>query len=365
MTKYDPPTSPVCFLSEPIDRTAGRDPGGTWLARELSDHGMVVYRPAGAWSGGNHHPAAVEGINRAVLATADVLVADLRGDFRTYGVPMEIEAHTARDRIAVVLWPAAIPRSVSLQANQHVVWAETANEAAALAADYGHIAWKQRTDAAKWCEQYGQPRVPELRLRTALGAARPSRAYDDDAGIDLITAVDTEIPPGGFVDVPTTVIGVQPPGDSWLMITGRSSTLRKHGLLVPLAVIDSGWRGPLFAGVWNLGAETVKVKAGDRLAQVIAIHNRTADLWITTGPEVPLDEHERGLNGFGSTGRGSIPQALELPEGTDAATTPVSWPSSTAVHTQEWGGMPYDPAPLAELPTNPLTPVVDTERTVG
>lgn len=357
MTRYDPPSAPLCYLAEPIDRAQGIAAQGTWLARELAEHGMAVFRPAAAWHGGNHHPAAVEGINRATLSAADVLVADYTSGIPTIGVSMEVQSHTDQDRIAVVVWPVGMPRSVSLQANRNVVWADTANEAAALAADYGHISWKRRVDAARWCGEYGQPKMPELRLRTALGAAQPARAYSDDAGIDLITAVDTEIPPGAHVDVPTTVIGVQTPGDTWLMVTGRSSTLRKHGLHVPLAVIDPGWRGPLFVGIWNLGTETVLAKAGDRLGQIVAIHNRTAELLITTGNGVELDPHERGLSGFGSTGRGGAPTEPQKTTATDGAAPLFEMPPLAMTPAA-------DPPHLADIHGMPGA-VRETERAVG
>lgn len=303
--RYDPPTAPLVYLAEAIDRASGPSRTGYSLAHGLAAQGCAVYRPAGAWSGGNHHPQLVEQYNRNTLREADVLVADFTSGVSSIGMPMEIETHTARSKTTVVLWQHGVPRSVSLQANPRVLWATTVNEAVELAADLAHIRWKARTDLG--ISHWGPPKLDELRLQTALGAPEPQRAYPDDAGIDLVTAVDTEIPPGRFVDVPTTVIGVQPPADSWLMITGRSSTLRKHGLHVPVAVIDAGWRGPLFAGVWNLGTETVTVRAGDRLAQVIAVHNKTAELALVTGNDIGLEPHQRGLNGFGSTGQGGTP----------------------------------------------------------
>lgn len=350
MNRYDPPSAPLCYLAEPIDRAVGLSPQGRGISRDLAELGLAVFRPAGAWTGGNHHPSLIERINRQALDVADVLIADYTSGIPTIGVSMEIEAHTARDRIAVVLWQHGVPRSVSLQANQNVVWAETASEAVALASDYGFMRWKANVDYRNTLK------MPELRLQTALGAPEPKRAYRDDAGIDLITAVDITIPPGAHVDVPTTVIGVQTPDDTWLMVTGRSSTLRKHGLHVPLAVIDPGWRGPLFVGVWNLGTEPVQVHAGDRLGQIVAMPNRTADLLVMTGNGIELDPHERGLNGFGSTGRGATPGPT-APEAVTAlaAAAPQTPPAVTYQASgmqYDWGSAGGQQAPLAELPPN-------------
>ena len=126
----------------------------------------------------------------------------------------------------------------------------------------------------------------------------PTRGYDDDAGLDLYAAYDYEIGPNEFVDVASGV-KIDIPNGLWAMITGRSSTLRKKGLLVNPGVIDAGWTGELFAGVKNLTDHTVEVSAGDRLAQLILLPAPVIGLEPVWG-KVPTKE--RGENGFGSTG---------------------------------------------------------------
>jgi dUTP pyrophosphatase len=123
------------------------------------------------------------------------------------------------------------------------------------------------------------------------------RAHPGDAGLDLFCSEEATIAPGQFVDVPLGV-SVEIPHGYWAMLTGRSSTLRKRGLLVNQGVIDQGYRGPLFAGCWNLTDETVVVPRGDRVAQLILL-----PLW--TGNPVAvlhLNESSRGSSGFGSSG---------------------------------------------------------------
>src|SRR5690625_7173646 len=39
--------------------------------------------------------------------------------------------------------------------------------------------------------------APDLRIQVAPGASMPTRAHTDDAGLDLASAEDLEIPPGG------------------------------------------------------------------------------------------------------------------------------------------------------------------------
>lgn len=141
-------------------------------------------------------------------------------------------------------------------------------------------------------------------LDTLLGQPKlPTRAYNDDAGFDLYTSERTEIPAGAFIDIPTN-IAIELPYWAWGMLTGRSSTLRKRGLLVHTGIIDPGYRGELYAGAFNLTGETVVVEAGERVAQFIIIQNATAEVDIELlGPDESFNPHPRGEQGFGSSGQ--------------------------------------------------------------
>lgn len=145
--------------------------------------------------------------------------------------------------------------------------------------------------ATPGCEHVSTPTGPQHIL--------PTRGYADDAGLDLYVSQDVEIGPHQFVDVPCGVKADIPQG-LWAMITGRSSTLRARGLFVSTGVIDAGWTGELFAGVQNLTPHTVRVSAGDRLAQLILLPAPVTGYEPTWG-KVP--EKERGTRGFGSTGQ--------------------------------------------------------------
>lgn len=291
MTPNHPTTAGLVYYGEPIDLAAGPGHAGYQITRALADLGMTCFRPATAWAGGNHNPLFVERINRETLYTADAVIADFSTGRPTTGLPMEVEAATARGIPVVVLVNDQQPRSVALQANQlcHFTasWQESADLAYKLAEQHWAGSGPNPADMLKVLLTEGQTAVP-------------SRGYPDDGGVDLTTSETTVIEPGTFADVPTTISGVQLPPWSWGMITGRSSTLRKRGLLVPTAVIDAGWRGPLFAGAMNMTAEPVKVEVGERIAQLIIMNNDTAR--VTIRQVQRLDPHERGLRGFGSSG---------------------------------------------------------------
>lgn len=126
----------------------------------------------------------------------------------------------------------------------------------------------------------------------------PVRKYDGDAGADLITSEEVTIEPGSFRDVPTGIRLGLPPG-YWVRICGRSSTLRRRGLLVAEGVIDNGYTGPIYAGIWNLTDEPVTIRVGERVAQMIL--HRVVEADYREAGEV-MSSDGRGHNGFGSSG---------------------------------------------------------------
>lgn len=129
----------------------------------------------------------------------------------------------------------------------------------------------------------------------------PRRKYDNDAGFDLYTSRDIWLWPFSHADIHTDIRVALPPG-FWGRITGRSSSVRR-GLLVSEGIIDTGYRGELYFGVLNLRPWPRKVKAGERLAQLI-LHNHPCERveWYYVKPN-ELSSSERGGKGFGSTGR--------------------------------------------------------------
>lgn len=143
---------------------------------------------------------------------------------------------------------------------------------------------------------------PVLRVKPHSAAdldRTPSQAKPGDVGLDLYVSEARTIGPGDFVDVPCGV-SVRLPDGYWALITGRSSTLRRRGLLVANGIIDTGYTGPLFAGVQNLGRQDVHVDAGERLAQLILLPNVADRLVVQVTSE--LGDTPRGATGFGSTG---------------------------------------------------------------
>lgn len=94
-----------------------------------------------------------------------------------------------------------------------------------------------------------------------------------------------------------TGIRLEMPDNIWSTIAARSSSSSKL-LITPDSVIDAGYRGELFAVVFNLGYTDYVVQEGERLVQVI-FHERI----LAKLEEVErLNDSDRGESGFGSTG---------------------------------------------------------------
>ena len=119
-------------------------------------------------------------------------------------------------------------------------------------------------------------------------------------GFDLVVREDTHVEPWEIALVPCNLIVQVPPG-YMLLVTARSSTPRRKGLLVPhgVGVIDQDYCGPedeIRAQVLNYTAGPVLVARGERIAQAILMPIARAEL--VEDDELPPES--RG--GFGSTG---------------------------------------------------------------
>jgi len=128
-------------------------------------------------------------------------------------------------------------------------------------------------------------------------ATIPGRAHPDDAGLDLVSVDELDLPPqsGRLV---RTGIAVAIPQQHVGMIADRSS-MAKKGLKTAGGIIDAGYRGEVMVVLWNLGRETAHISRGDRIAQLLVIPIATP----AVNQVETLDSTGRGAGGFGSTGK--------------------------------------------------------------
>ena len=288
--------SPVCYLAHPIDLRDDFEPiNADYVRGLLREAGFVVYSPARAFqtpSDAGLSPK-VHRVNQVAVNQADALVA-LYPEDKGIGTAMELQQAVSRE-IPVLVITRAAERSWVLTG-----LAESERVRVVRYPGKGeHFQWL-RGAVDQW------PKVRQvlpLPFQVQDGAQLPTIAYPGDAGFDLYALGQHLIEPGEFVDVPCGC-SVQLPAGVWGFLIGRSSTLRKHELLVNPGIIDTGYRGSLYAGVRNMGPEVFEVKHGMRLAQLIPLPN------LASGPEIDLaptsvrrlDESARGVAGFGSSG---------------------------------------------------------------
>jgi dUTP pyrophosphatase len=137
------------------------------------------------------------------------------------------------------------------------------------------------------------------------GADLPLPAYQSAhaAGLDLMAAVPADTPvtiaPGGRTMIPTGIAVALPPGTEG-QVRPRSGLAARHGVTVlnSPGTIDADYRGELQIILINCGSESFVVSRGMRIAQFVI-----APVLRATIAEIPqLDETERGIKGFGSTG---------------------------------------------------------------
>jgi len=132
-------------------------------------------------------------------------------------------------------------------------------------------------------------------------AELPAYAHgpDEDAGMDLRAVEDVLLEPGVPQAVPTGLAVEIPPG--WEgQVRPRSGLALKHAISMPNApgTIDPGYRGELKVILINLGREPYRVRAGDRIAQLVVAPYAAVE-W----EEAELNESRRAAGGFGSSGR--------------------------------------------------------------
>ncbi|MDT5324270.1 MAG: dUTP pyrophosphatase [Mycobacterium sp.] len=133
----------------------------------------------------------------------------------------------------------------------------------------------------------------------------PSRAHDGDAGVDLCTSVDVELPPGRRALVPTGIAVAIPHGMVGL-VHPRSGLAARVGLSIVNSpgTIDAGYRGEIKVALINLDhEEPILLRRGDRIAQLLVQRVELPELVeVTSFDEAGLGDTSRGEGGHGSSG---------------------------------------------------------------
>jgi dUTP pyrophosphatase len=128
------------------------------------------------------------------------------------------------------------------------------------------------------------------------------RTRAGDAAFDLSCVEGFSLSPGERAMVPTGVAVAIPPGMAGLVLP-RSGLAIKHGISCVNApgLVDPNYRGELRVILINHGSSVFEASAGDRVAQLLVVPFVAPELVVVE--ELPSGGDDRGVNGFGSSGR--------------------------------------------------------------
>lgn len=132
-------------------------------------------------------------------------------------------------------------------------------------------------------------------------ARLPTRANDDDAGLDLYAVEPATIAPGDRAGIGTGIAVEIPAGHAGLVLP-RSGLAARHGIALVNApgLIDAGYRGEVRVLLLNTDrTATFEISPGNRIAQLLVTP------FVAAHPieAVELGATARAGGGFGSTGR--------------------------------------------------------------
>jgi len=141
-------------------------------------------------------------------------------------------------------------------------------------------------------------RIKKLRPDAVL----PRYMTEHAAGLDLSAAIDEPVvlAPGERAAISTGLAFALPPGYEG-QLRPRSGLAREHGvtLVNSPGTLDADYRGALLVLVINHGTAAVSIAPGQRIAQLVVAPVVQAELVEADD----LSTTERGVGGFGSTGR--------------------------------------------------------------
>lgn len=131
-------------------------------------------------------------------------------------------------------------------------------------------------------------------------ATLPKYQTDGASGFDLCASENLVIKGGSYALV-ATGLSFSFSKHYEIQVRPRSGLALKHGISVlnTPGTIDADYRGEIKVLLMNFGKEDFTIHIGDRIAQAILCPIIRAHIQIVE----QLDATERGVNGFGSTGK--------------------------------------------------------------
>lgn len=136
-----------------------------------------------------------------------------------------------------------------------------------------------------------------MKVKLDAGAFAPTRAYKLDAGYDLRSPIDVYLPERGTITIDTGVHMEIPEGYVG-HVKSKSGLYINHDITAD-GLVDAGFTGSIKVKLVNHSNEAYHFRAGDKITQMTIMPVYTPDIEMVD----ELEEHDRGENGYGSTGR--------------------------------------------------------------
>jgi len=130
-------------------------------------------------------------------------------------------------------------------------------------------------------------------------AKLPFRERDSDAGYDIYSVENTDLPPGKSKLVKTG-IKISCPAGFYYTIDGRSS-LWTCGIFPSRGIIDATYTGELEIFLVNVSDNEFMISSGDRIAQIIL--HKQYHAYFNVVEKFSDNYNIRGTAGFGSSGK--------------------------------------------------------------
>ena len=136
-----------------------------------------------------------------------------------------------------------------------------------------------------------------MKIMLDKGAKMPTRAHPWDAGLDLYAKaggsvcglISATFDTGVHIEIPEGYVG---------FIKSKSGLMVKNDIVTD-GTIDSHYTGSIKVKLFNHSPWDYFVDAGDKIAQLVIVPCLLPELELVDS----LEETDRGVSGFGSTGR--------------------------------------------------------------
>lgn len=128
-----------------------------------------------------------------------------------------------------------------------------------------------------------------------------TKVYSGGVLYDEVESKELKVLPGAVVEVKTKT-HVQLPKNTVGIVAVRSGLgFKGLDLINSVGVIDEDYRGEIGLKFINRGDQTITISEGERVAQIIQVKINKGFQFVKSLHD--LTETERGIGGFGSTGK--------------------------------------------------------------